>query len=572
MADILQIYQYQTVDFTDISTGALPLTRLWSFPGGIPTSSTTLTPNIKYSVPGTYSVTLTETDNFGTTKSLTEVNIIQVSPSSLTASISGPSPSSVKMDEGYQLNDASTGTPFAPTSWAWTLPYGRSATTQNVGVTGYTDWNTLTGTYSGAPGSTYTGNISLTASVTISGTTLNSTSSTTVNISKLGPGEILYLNATGGSSTEYQTGLSGGILVYPGNLPARASDFGYSADQNLILKLNFGLRGVGNNSNSFFHSTNETSTLQMFTGLWSLNNMDIINGFLVIQAPIYTQFSLITVNSAISLGNYIISHQSPDIFFVDQDGLFLDLYTNYNYSPDLLSYLIVNPYKIIFSGNIQYVNISNPITFVDIDPTPLGISNSNPVVYSSAALGLLSIIGPSAIYEITLSVVLGGIPTIINVPFGTAGASGNDPITGNYYVAQDNLNGLGIVTIINNAITAAFPPFPGGTSFLEFEANPIFSIYNGSGYDPTGFNGIAMKIKSTAVESVTITDNSQALTNLGPTGPSGPISIIAPFLINLSNTQGSTETCTGMATLLPNGMIMNNPPYFNQIDFGGSIY
>jgi hypothetical protein len=561
MSSVLQIYQYQTVDFTDTSTGALPLTRVWSFPGGTPTTSTTNPENVQYLVPGTYTVTLTETDAFGTTKSLIQTNVIQVSPSSVTASISGPTPSSVKMDEDYMLYDTSTGIPFSPSSWLWTLPYSRTATTQNVGVTGYGDWFTLTGTYSGSPGSIYEGQIVLQASSTISGTTISDIATTSIDVSKLGPQETLYLNATGGSSTGYQTGLSGGILVYPGNLPARASDFGYPADQNLILKLNFVLRGVGNNTNSFFHSTNESSTLQIFTGLWSLNNMDIINGFLVIQAPIYTQFSFVPVNSAISLGQYIIANQSSDLFFVDQGGFFLNLYDNYNYSTDLLSYLIVNPYKIIFSGNIQYVNISNSIAFVDTG----GGSNSNPVVYSPAALSALGIPAPSAIYQITITINMGGGPTTITVPFGTAGSTGNDPVTGNYYVAQDNSNGLGIVTRINNAITAAFPPFPGGTSFLEFEANPIFSIYNGTGYDPTGFNGIAMKIKDKAVISVTITDNSATLTSLIPPSPLSPT--VAPFLINPLN----NRTCTGMATLLPNGMIMNNSP-FNQIDFGGSIY
>jgi PKD repeat protein len=565
MADILQIYQYQTVDFTDTSTGALPLTRLWSFPGGIPTSSTTLTPNIKYSVPGTYSVTLTETDNFGTTKSLIETNIIQVSPSSLTAAISGPSPASVKMDEGYQLDDASTGTPFAPTSWAWSLPYGRSATTQNVGVTGYADWNTLTGTYSGAPGSTYTGNISLTASVTISGTTINSSSITTVEVSKLGPLENLYLNATGSESTQYVTGLSGGLVVFPGNIPAMGADFGYPADTNLIIKLDYRLRGVSNNTNLYFHSTNEIGNITMFTGLWSPGYNDIIDGFLIIQAPIYSQFSLITVDSAISLGNYIVSGQSPDIFLIDESGLLSNLYNNYNYSPDLLSYLIVNPYKIIFSGNIQYINQSgNSMTFIE---TPPGSgSNSNPVVYSPQALiskGLPSF--PTPIYTVTVSVTYNNLPqTPIVVNFN--GPTGNDLVTGEYYVAQDNSNGQGFVSILNSAINLSGIPF-GGLSSLEFKANPIFSILNGTGYDSAGFNGVSLEIKTPAISLVTITDNSATL--------STPLVTVAPFLGNYFNPQGSTETCTGMFSVGPSanpGNFINNAPYYNDLIFGGSIY
>ena len=565
MADILQIYQYQTVDITDTSTGALPLTRVWSFPGGTPTTSTTNPENVQYLVPGTYNVTLTETDTYGTTKSLVQTNIIQVSPSSLTSGISGPSPASVKMDEGYQLDDTSTGTPFAPTSWSWTLPYGRSATTQNVGVTGYGDWNTLTGTYAGSPGSIYTGNISLTSSVTISGITLNSTSSTTVGVSKLGPVENLYLNATGSSPSQYVTGLSGGLVVYPGNIPAIGSDFGYPADSNLVIKLDYRLRGFGNNANLYFHSTNETGNVNMSTGLWSPNFDDIINGFLIIQSLIYTQFSAVPVDPAISAGNYIVSGQSPDIFLIDESGLLLNLYTNYNYSPDLLSYLVVNPYKIIFSGNIQYINQSGapgtPMTFIDTG----GGSNSNPAIYSPAALSALGIPAISAIYQVTIDVTFNGTPPPISVPvsFGTVGSTGNDPVTGNYYVAQDNSNGLGFVTALNNAISSLVP---GGTSSLQFKDNPIFSILNGTGYDSSGFNGVSLEIKTTAISLVTITDNSATLSAfITP-------ATVAPFLGNYFNSQGSTETCTGMFSVDPSGNLSNLPPYYNNLVFGGSIY
>lgn len=565
MADILQIYQYQTVDFTDTSTGAVPLTRVWSFPGGTPTTSTTTPENIQYLVPGTYSVTLTETDTYGTTKSLIQTNIIQVSPSSLVAGISGPSPSSVKMDEGYQLNDSSSGTPFAPTSWAWTLPYGRSATAQNVGVTGYGDWNTLSGTYAGAPGSTYIGSISLTSSVTISGYPLNSSASTTINVSKLGPQENLYLNATGSITTEYVTGLSGGLVVYPGNIPAVGTDFGYPADTNLVIKLDYRLRGFGNNSNIYFHSTNESAGVTMYTGLWSPNFNDIINGFVIIQNLIYSQFSVVPVDSAINLGEYVISGQTPDIFLIDESGLLLNLYSNYNYSPDLLSYLIVNPYKIIFSGNIQYINQSGapgtPMTFIDTG----GGSNSNPAIYSPAALSALGIPAISAIYQVTINVTYGiGSPIPITVNFGSVGQTGNDPVTGNYYVAQDNSNGLGFVTILNNAISGS--AVPGGTNSLQFNANSIFSILNGTGYNSSGFNGVSLKIKTTAISLVTITDNSAALSAfISPTA-------IAPFLGNYFNTQGSTETCTGMFPGDPLGNISNVPPYYNDLVFGGSIY
>jgi hypothetical protein len=562
-SSVLQIYQHQTVDFADTSTGEPVLSRSWSFPGGTPLSSTSITDNIRYSIPGTYTVTLAVTDGLGTSESLIEPNIINVLPSSLTAGITGPIPSTVLMDQGYDLYDNTIGVPLPPNAWSWTLPYSRSANTQNVGVTGYSDWYTLTGVYSGSPGSIYTGNISLTSSSNISGFILNSNSSTTVDVSKLGPGETLYLNATGPDSTIYSTGLSGGVLEYPGPVPVIANDFGYPTNNNFIIKLDFSIRGSSNLSNVYFHSTNEVSTLTMVTGLWSPSFIDVIIGFIIIQGPIYSQFSSLSPSLGINLGNYIVTNESPFIFMVDETGLLLDLYTNYNYSLSLLSYLLVNPYKKIFSGNIQNINQSGipgtPISFIDTG----GGSNSNPAVYSKAAL--LALGAPiGSIYTVYIDVFGSFAPVSITVPFGAPGPfgqTGNDLINGNYYVAQDNSNGAGFVTILNNAITAS--SLPGGLSDLEFKANPIFSVLNGSGYDPSNFNGVSLEIKSTQITSIAITDNSTLLSSPGVT--------VAPFLGNYFNPQGSTGTCTGMFPGDPLGNI-NIPPYFNQIDFGGSIY
>jgi hypothetical protein len=91
-------------------------------------------------------------------------SLIEVSASSLIGGISGPTPAKVRMNETYQLDDASVGDPYPAISWLWTLPYGVTAGTQNVGVTGYIDWYTLTGTYSGSPGSNYDGTKYLNAS------------------------------------------------------------------------------------------------------------------------------------------------------------------------------------------------------------------------------------------------------------------------------------------------------------------------------------------------------------------------------------------------------------------------
>ena len=570
MAESLQIYQYQSVNFTDTSSGASPLTRSWSFSGGSPSVGTGITAAVFYNVPGDYTVSLTETDFYGTTSTLVKSNLIQVSPTTLVAGISGPSPSSVKMNEGYSLQDSTVGTPFPPTSWTWTLPYGRSATTQNVGVTGYADWNTLTGSYTGAPGSSYTANISLATSNAY----LSNSASTAVSVQKLGPSEQLYLNATGPSSPNFVTGLSGGILTN-GGIPVPVSFFNYSSP-DLIIRLNYLFRGSSNNKNLYFHSDTETATVTMRTGLWSSMYDDVIGGFLMIQGQIYSLYSYLAPDYAINLGFYITEDLTAEFFLGDSSGLLLNLYTNYNYSASLLNYLVNNPYKIAHSGNLQYVNTqnpTNPMTFVGTT----GGQNFNPVVYSPAYLQNINSpfgtpIPPFPVYQIYVSVTVGGIPYGgATASIGTIGASGNDPLTlgnsnGGFYTAQDTVNGSGFVSFLNSAINSSIP---GGTGNIEFSASPIFSCgWSGAtGYSPSDYYGVALLIKNAALGNlvVTITDNSSTINGYYSPPLATPI---APFTANYGNSQGSLETCSG---LFSTPLSITPGIIYNPMNFGGSI-
>lgn len=548
------------------------MTRSWSFSGGSPSAGTGITAAVFYNVPGDYTVSLTETDSYGTTSTLIKSDLIQVSPTTLAAGISGPSPSSVKMNEGYSLQDSTVGTPFPPTSWTWTLPYGRSATTQNVGVTGYADWNTLTGGYTGAPGSSYTANISL----SVSNAYLSSSASTAVSVQKLGPSEQLYLNATGPSSPNFVTGLSGGIVTN-GGIPVPVSFFNYSSS-DLIVRLDYRLRGSSNRKNLYFHSDTETATVTMRTGLWSSMYDDVIGGFLMVQGQIYSLYSSLTPNDAINLGFYITEDQTAEFFLGDSSGLLLNLYTNYNYSASLLNYLVNNPYKIAHSGNLQY---SNAFTF----PTPMsfvgtgGGSNFNPVVYSSAYLQNLNL--PSfptpanPVYQIYVSVTMGGIPYGATASIGTIGATGNDPLTsgnpnGGFYTAQDTVNGSGFVSFLNSAINTSIP---GGTGSIQFSASPIFSCAwsgtTGAGYSPSDYYGVALLIKNaTTVQLVSISDNSSTINGYYSANMPPLTTPIAPFTANYGNSQGSLETCSG---LFSTPLSITPGIIYNPMNFGGSI-
>lgn len=567
MSESLQIFQYQSVNFIDTSSGAQPLTRAWSFSGGAPSTGAGITAAVFFNVPGNYTVSLTETDAFGTTATLTKPSLIQVSPTTLTAGISGPSPATVKMNEGYSLQDSSVGTPFPPTVWNWTLPYGRYASTQNVGVTGYDDWFTLTGSYTDAPGSFYTANISLNTSNAF----LSSSASTSVQVQKLGPIEDLYLNATGGSSPNFVTGLSGGVLNNMGT-PVLMSDFGYGSPE-LIINLDFLTRGITNKTNLFFHSDTELASVSIRTGLWSSLYTDVIGGILLIQGPIYTLYSYLVPDDAINLGFYIISNQSAEFFIGDTSGLLLDLYTNYNYSLNLLSYLITNPYKIAHSGNLQFVNTQNPtaMTFVETG----GGQNSNPVIYSSLYLHNINPGPPTPpfpVYEVYITVTIAGIPYGATASIGIPGATGNDPLTsgnpnGGFYTAQDTVNGPGFVSFLNSAINSGVP---GGTGMVEFTSSPDFSCGwsnpVGFGYSSSDYYGVALLIKNaTLVQLVTLSDNSSTITS----SYFPPLMIpVAPFAANYTGPTGPTETCSGLfsvpLTIMP-GQI------YNRMDFGGSI-
>jgi len=65
-----------TVNFTDLSSGS-PTSWLWSFPGGSPANSSSANPNVSYSTAGTYNVTLTVTNSYGSDSQTGTVTVTQ---------------------------------------------------------------------------------------------------------------------------------------------------------------------------------------------------------------------------------------------------------------------------------------------------------------------------------------------------------------------------------------------------------------------------------------------------------------------------------------------------------------
>jgi hypothetical protein len=209
-----------------------------------------------------------------------------------------------------------------------------------------------------------------------------------------------------------------------------------------------------------------------------------------------------------------------------------------------------------------------------IDPAGLGASGSNPMVYSSAYLQNLTGTPPSPpnpIYTVYISATIAGLPYGATAQIGLIGATGNDPLTnGDFFVAQTNSNGPGFVHYLNSAINASIP---GGTGTIDFVASEVFNCdYNGpsgASYNPTNYNGAALRIlNNSIVQFVSISDNSQTINSSYTPSPTFPV---APFMADPNNNQGSTETCSGLASIILTPIMGAGPAAYNSFTLGGTV-
>lgn len=119
----------QTVTYTDQSSGN-PTSRLWTFQGGTPPTSTATNPTVTYNTAGTYNVTLASTNGFGT-NTATQTGYVTVTgvQSDFSANLRNGC-----AGVAIQFTDQST---CGATNWLWTFPGGTPATStaQNPTVT-----------------------------------------------------------------------------------------------------------------------------------------------------------------------------------------------------------------------------------------------------------------------------------------------------------------------------------------------------------------------------------------------------------------------------------------------------
>ena len=141
-ASVSSLCAGQTVAFNDESAN-VPTNFQWSFPGGTPSSSTSPAPNIVYNTPGTYAVSLTVSNNFGSD---------QVSQSSFITVNASPNlqlnQTDVDLCDGESINLVASGN---GSTYSWNPTTGLSSgsaasvTASPAASTNYTVSSTLNG-------------------------------------------------------------------------------------------------------------------------------------------------------------------------------------------------------------------------------------------------------------------------------------------------------------------------------------------------------------------------------------------------------------------------------------------
>ncbi|MEO0310935.1 MAG: hypothetical protein RIQ89_592, partial [Bacteroidota bacterium] len=211
-ANFTTICQGQIIQFTDLSTGT-PTSWAWTFTGGSPAISNIQNPTVAYNTPGTYNVSLTATNAYGT-NTITFPLYITVNncPPPPVVDFDG-APNPACLADSVSFMDLSTNT---PTYWQWTFPGGSPPTSllQNPKV----KYNSP-GTY----------NVILTASNGQGSTTLTKVSYLTVNscaapVAQFGANPTAICTSQNVTFSDLSVGfVTGWSWTFPGGTPGTSN-------------------------------------------------------------------------------------------------------------------------------------------------------------------------------------------------------------------------------------------------------------------------------------------------------------------------------------------------------------
>ncbi len=533
MPSTISIYQTQSVLFTDTTSGGVPpYERLWSFSGGDISSATGATALVTYSSPGSYTASLTITDDAGISASFVSTSGIVVNPPVITASFDS-SLASVKMSESVSFTDTSTGLPVGPTGWSWTTGGSGFASTQNSSIT-YNNWQIVPGANIGDPAGT---SVNVSIALQASNSFTSDTVTKNITFSKVGAQEMSILNrqAPSGPYQRYAD------VSFAGTL---ASSLGYPT-ASYVYEIDFASYGTSVNG---FHSDLEETYL-ILTGLtgkpeFLTAGVSTVPGYILVDDALYG-----SGNPEILVGRYLTPSISPKkLFFADDGsvGNITNLITSKNWTTSLVQSVLDNIYPQLNSAQGIYYGI--------IYPTSAFSSGRNPIVYSPQYLSSLGAVGESI--EIRMSVVRGSsylITCDLDANSGIGSENG-----GNYYTMQDVTTKSGVASMLNSAIAAS--SLPGGTGSIEFVADSTLNIYPGS--TPANYSGIRMEVKDRSITYVEMADNTQTLNS------TYGLSLIPVFY----NYSGSTQpSCIGIPPIL-NLTNLDYNENGTSIYYGNSIF
>jgi PKD repeat protein len=127
----LTVCTNQIVSYTDQTTGAVPTSWFWQFPGGTPSTSTLQNPTVTYASAGNYGVTLTVSDGVSQT-TVSDTNYISVvSPAPAPTAITGPNAVCANTTNTYSVvND-----PNVVYNWSFPSTWTGASTTNSIILT-----------------------------------------------------------------------------------------------------------------------------------------------------------------------------------------------------------------------------------------------------------------------------------------------------------------------------------------------------------------------------------------------------------------------------------------------------
>jgi PKD repeat protein len=255
------VCQGGTVNFTNTTTN-YPTSYSWSFPGGLPATSTATNPSVTYNTPGTYSVTLTATNQWGS-KTITQTNIITVgaTPATPTISANGPttfcSGSSVVLTSSQPSGNvwSNTGTSSAitvSTSGTYSVTYtdanGCAVTSAPTVVTVNSTPATPIVTASGSTTFCTGGSVVLTSSQPSGNVWSTTETSSAITVTASGSYTVTYTDANGCSATSSATSVSVSNAPVP---TVNASALEVCSGDSIVL--------TSSAADSYLWSNNETT-------------------------------------------------------------------------------------------------------------------------------------------------------------------------------------------------------------------------------------------------------------------------------------------------------------------------